>query len=91
MTRGEGRWAGLQAEGAADTARGRGRTGYLRRAVQLTRKAREQVRRADGKERLRNHIKTPGLYEGNEKLTQHSKQRSEKIRLLGGKVILITK
>lgn len=45
---------------------------------------------ANGQEHLRNHVRTPGLYEGNKKSTQGIKQRSEKIRLLGGKVILIT-
>lgn len=49
-----------------------------------TRTAREQVRGPNGQEHLRNHVKTPGLHEGNEKSTQGIKWRTEKIRLFGG-------
>lgn len=40
--------------------------------------------RPNGQEHLRNHVKTPGLHEGNEKSTQGIKGRTEKIRLGGG-------
>lgn len=59
-------------------------TGYLKRAVRQPERPGSKSGRPNGQEHLRNHVKTPGLHEGNEKSTQGIKGRTEKIRLLGG-------